>query len=144
MPLYVYKCPYHNEFEVLMRIKDRKEQITCIFLDDDFEPCANPAIIQVSAPSMQPDKHWNGTVTHSGKTVFSKSEFEEDNKYLVPATEGNVNAVRKKTVELQQERQDKHDRRVEHFVADQLRGVDISSDGATVTQQNRFQKMRHS
>ncbi len=138
MPLYEFKCPVHNSFEQLHRMKDRPEEVDCIFM------CDNKAQIQVSTPSMQPDKHWNGTVTQSGKTVFSKSDYEEDNKYLVPATEGNVNAVRKKTVELKQERNQKHGRKVEHFLADQLRGVTIEPDGNSVGQKNKFNRMRHS
>jgi len=143
MPLYVYKCPVHSEFEKLLPLSQRMEEVPCIFPTSNFEDCPNRAKIQVAAPNMQPDKHWNGTKTISGKTVFSKSDYEEDNKYLVPASEANVNHVQKKRVELKREREEKHERRLDHFLSDQLRGVTIEPDGNTVRQKNRFNKMRH-
>lgn len=143
MPLYEYKCPVHNSFEQLMKLKDKVEELPCIFLDSNFEPCANMASIQVSVPAMQPDKHWAGTTTQTGKEVFSKKEYEEENRYLVPATEGNINAVRRRTVEAKQEKLKRHDKKVEHFLANELRGVTIEPDGNTVSERNKFHRMRH-
>lgn len=142
MPLYEYKCKRHNVFEQLHSVKNRPDKVQCIFLDENFNACSLPARIQVSAPTMKPDPHWNGTVTQSGKVVFSKSEYEEDNKYLVPATEANVSHVIHKREEVKEERAVKHEKKVEHFLANQLAGVTIDSDGSSVKQRNKFNKMR--
>jgi hypothetical protein len=144
MPLYVYKCPVHKEFEKLFSLKQRVETTKCIFFDEDFKDCDLPAEIQVSSPSMHPDKHWAGTVTPSGKTVFSRSEYEEDNKYLVPATEGNVSSVLRKKEQVKRESEEKHEKKVEHFLYSQLAGVTVEPDGNTVKEKNQFNKMRRS
>ena len=142
MPIYEYLCETHGRFEVFLSFKDRKEFSLCPQYDNDFMPCENVCPIQVSIPTMKPDKHWAGTITDSGKYVTSEKEYQAENKHLVPATRENQEYIQKKHVQVGLERHERKDQKIERFLANQLAGVDIGDGTAVVKEKNKIEKMR--
>lgn len=142
MPIYEYLCETHGTFEVFVSMKDRKEVSLCPQYDNDFNPCECVCPIQVSIPTMKPDKHWAGTVTSSGKYVTSEKEYKAENKYLVPATRENQEYIQKKYVQVGLERHERKDQKIERFLANQLAGVAIDGDTAVVSEINKQNRMR--
>lgn len=145
MPLYEYECPIHGVFEELHRMNDRPEESNCpVYEQDSWGKCGKLSPIQISAPTMKPDKHWAGTITASGKYVTSEKDFREENKYMVPADRANMEYVQKKHTEVGLERYQRKNQKVEKFLANQLAGVAIDGDHYTVAQENRAKRMRRS
>lgn len=147
MPMYEFECPVHGVFERLYSYDKRPRSVTCDTLmpEDNWEKCEEDCPIQVSAPTMKPDKHWAGTVTPNGKVVNSQKEYDDDMKYLVPATRSNREAMAANVQNVKRDRIQKKENSIERFIERQLAGVAIDGEGGTVRQRNKqARKLRRS
>lgn len=120
MPIYEYECTEHGKFEVILSIRERTDCYAC-----SHDGCLNVCPIIVSAPSMQPDKHWAGSFTPSGDYVTSAKQFKERTKNLVPADRSTMEYAAKLPAKRKQEREEKNDKRRREFLANELAGVTI-------------------
>ena len=120
MPIYEYECEVHGKFETILSFKDRKDSYPC-----PFKGCDSFCNILVSAPSMQPDKHWAGSFTPSGDYVTSAKQFKERTKHLVPADRDTMEYAAKLPAKRKQEREEKNDKRIREFLAKELANVTI-------------------
>lgn len=139
MPIYEFFCESHGIFEEIHFDEDRPEFARCPNYDmDDVEQCKHICKIQVSAPTMKPDKHWAGTVTASGKYVTSNKEYEKEMGHLVPATREAKEYAQKKHNIVARERQERKEDKLERFLGNQIRGFDLPSGDDNEASANAF------
>lgn len=94
--------------------------------------------------SMQPDKYWAGQVTNHAGYVTSGSylkRFEKQN-HLERVDRSVLEEVEKKADRRVSDWQDNNRKNLNKFLTKELADVEISNDGNTVKEQNKYNKVR--
>lgn len=135
MPLFDFECPEHGTFEVLYK----KTSDIC-----DFERCPECGTICdqcIPLPSMQPDKYWSG-VEVAGEYITSTKEYKKATEHLVPATRDTKEYIQKRFVEVKKQKAEKASSNLRKHLEKELSGVEISPDGYSVKQKNKYKRIR--
>lgn len=116
MPIYEYQCPKHGKFAQFFRnfadAEIAKDSLLC-----DKGTCGELAPRIPSLPSMQPDRHWNGTQV-GNEFVTSAKEFKQKTKNFDLATRNNQEWSQKRKGVVIKEKEEKLEKNVEKYVAD--------------------------
>lgn len=132
-----------------VRCKQIKEVVLTTYQDNFKQSCDICNCItwwETQAPltAMQPDKYWAGQVTQHAGYVTSGSylkRFEKQNN-LERVDESVLNEVHKKSKNRVGEWQKKNGEELNKFLNKELASVEISNDGNTVKEINKFNKVR--
>lgn len=131
MPLRDYTCEDHGTFEIFDKSFDPLDEIPC-----DISGCERLALLEISLPTMRPDKYWMGVMTQ-GRYISSQKEYEAIHKNLVPATEANKDFVRKQKVVRKAEFAAKSEARRNDFIERTVQECDERPDGSFTNKQLR-------
>jgi len=85
----------------------------------DVACCGMDAKLQISAPTMRPDKHWHGTMVR-GQMVHSSKEYNEMTKNYEPASDATRDYAVKRREEKKKEIAVKKEKRIEKWMAKEL------------------------
>jgi hypothetical protein len=93
--------------------------------------------------AMQPDNLWAGHMIH-GQAITSKSYLNRYRKQnnLEKVDESVIEHVKKKADRRISDAMDKSGDNLKGFLEKELSGVEVSNDGNTVKEQNKFNKVR--
>lgn len=121
MPLYVYSCSKHGEFEILKFKPEPEDSTNCT-----TQNCPRAAILVPSLPVMRPDTHWSG-VEIDGKYSISKSKHDraKKEKGIIEVDKQDAEAIRKQAKQVKVDRLKKNRTNLRKFLANELAGVDI-------------------
>lgn len=139
MPLFDIKCKRCNHIkEVIIPVYKKAMKMSC-----DFCSCITWWETQAPLVSMQPDNMWAGHMVH-GKHITSKSflnRYEKQN-HLERVDRSILDEVRKKSEKRMSNVIQQSSDNIGKFLEKELSGVEISNDGNTVKEQNKFNKAR--
>jgi hypothetical protein len=130
--------------------KDIREIILPVCPDDykvrsGCETCNCNSDFEILPPltNMQPDNMWAGKQTDLGY-FNSKKQYKDyiKNNNLELATRNNYESVQKKSKTRVKDAIDKSSKSLEKFIEKELSGVEISPDGNTVKEKNKYIKSR--
>lgn len=108
------------------------------------EMCGGFLELLPSLPSMQPDKYWAGhETTHAGYVTSGSflKRFEKQNN-LERVSNRDMEQVQKNARKKKQDDRQKNADNLNKFLEKELAPVEISNDGNTVKEQNKFNKVR--
>jgi hypothetical protein len=144
-----YKDLTKKERSELRRIKDKVhpgyELIYCG--EDRFrnQVCKCGGFQELVAPlcAMQPDSMWSGTNTRFGYFT-SKSQYEQTlkDKNIVSVDKKELDTVRKNVYNTQKDNKRKQAKTTNDFLNQQLASVEISPDGNTLKERNKYARKR--
>ena len=139
MPLFDIKCKRcSNTKEVIIPIYKEAMKMSC-----DFCNCITWWETQAPLVSMQPDNMWAGHQVH-GQHITSKSflkRYEKQN-HLERVDRSTLEEVQKKSKTRMAKAIETSNDNIGKFLEKELSGVEISNDGNTVKEQNKFNKER--
>ncbi len=145
MPIYEYECPEHGIFELYMTLEDsNKEYVICTETDGkSYNICGHDAYRIWSKVSMQPDNMWFGKQTDLGY-FNSKKEYKDyiKNNNLERATRENYESAQKKKANRLETITKKNKENLTKFIEKELSGVEVSPDGNTIKEKNKYIKAR--
>lgn len=132
-----------------VRCKQIKEVILTVYKDNFKQNCDICNFItwwETQAPlvNMQPDKYWSGRVTNHAGYVTSGSylkRFEKQNN-LERVDQSVLDEVKKKSDNRVPEWQAKNKKGLNDFLQKELGDVEITPDGNTVKERNKYNKVR--
>jgi hypothetical protein len=110
-------------------------------------PCNNcgGTVFETLAPltAMQPDNMWAGTDTRIGYFT-SKSQYERTlkDRNIVTVDKKELDKVKKNVYNVKQNRIKKQINNLNSFVEKELASVEISPDGNTVKEKNKYARKR--
>lgn len=142
MPIFDVEClKCNNKVEAIMTACPDSYEVTkeCAF-------CGRPTLHTVLPPltSMQPDKYWAGhNTTHAGYVTSGSflKRFEKQNN-LERVTNRDMEQVQKNARKKKQDDRQKNADNLNKFLEKELAPIEISNDGNTVKEQNKFNKVR--
>lgn len=142
MPIFDIQClKCNNKVEAIMTACPDNYEIT-----KECDMCGQVVIHTVLPPltSMQPDKYWAGHNTQHAGYVTSGSflkRFEKQNN-LERVSNKDMEQVQKNARKKKQDDRQKNADNLNKFLEKELAPVEISNDGNTVKEQNKFNKVR--
>jgi hypothetical protein len=115
-----------------------------VLFDDKCRNC-RCKVFEVMAPltAMQPDNMWSGQNTKFGYFT-SKSQYEQSlkDRNLVTIDKKELDSTRKKVYNTRQDNKRKQAQATNDFLNQQLASVEISPDGNTVKERNKYARKR--
>jgi len=105
--------------------------------------CGQPQQVYTPLPSMQPDSMWAGTDTRMGYFT-SKSKYERTlkDRNIVTVDKKELDKINKNVYNVKQDKIKKQINNLNSFVEKELASVEISPDGNTVKEKNKYARKR--
>lgn len=142
MPLYDLQCK---------KCKNIREDVWLSCYQDMIMDIQNKCrkckckMFEVMAPltAMQPDSMWSGQNTRFGYFT-SKSQYEQTlkDKNIVSVDKKELDTVRKNVYNTQKDNKRKQAKATNDFLNQQLASVEISPDGNTLKERNKYARKR--
>src|SRR5687767_15036695 len=145
MPLFDIKCTSCGEVIEDVIIKDYPKSGYFSDQGKEYRCICNDIYFEILAPltSMQPDSMWAGKQTDLGYFT-SKKDYKDHikNNNLERATRENYESVQKKKANRLETIKAKNKEKLTKFIEKELCSVEISNDGNTVKEINKYNKVR--
>ena len=138
MPVYEYECESGHQWEEYRPLAKYSDVSPC-----PKKRCTKIGKLNYSLVSVHPDNMWSGVDTQFGHFT-SRTAYERllKERGLVTIDKKELDKTRKKVYNTKQDNKRKQAQATNDFLNQQLASVEISPDGNTVKERNKYARKR--